>query len=36
LDPGALITHTLALEEYDEAVRLVERREAVKVLLDLS
>lgn len=36
LDPGALITHTLALEEYDEAVRLVERKEAVKVLLDLS
>gem|GEM_PF-707081 len=36
LDPGALITHTLALEQYDEAVRVVERKEAIKVLIDLS
>ncbi len=36
LDPGALITHTLFLEQYDEAIRLVERKEAIKVLLDLS
>jgi len=36
LHPRALITHSLTLDRYDEAVRLVECKEAIKVLIDLS
>ena len=33
LDPGPLVTHHMALDEADEAYRVYDQREALKIVL---